>query len=754
MNKFIAIKLKSEWAKENILPRLIKYASKYIPFKPKRVHYYQFGDILIYSAESPSAGGFSEKNHVHVNEEGCLLFDGMPFLGEQDVTDNWAKTIDKATNHLNEDSTFELLLGNYSFMRIRNGAISAFGDFAGICPLFYMSNEDIYAVSNRQMLLAKTCMRQDNLAIDYKSLSWLPGQANIMGDVTIFHGVRLLEPGSYINIKDTCRIHTFSKQVWNGERRELSKIDFDEVFEILIAQFKAISRLPFNKLSLSLTGGMDSRLILSLALQSGLIDLVDDVFTNGREGSPEVEIAAYISNKVGVKHNARVSKPSEFDLDKTWENLKYHVFRFEGSVCPWDGIGSPASRSQLELNGMGGEVLSKHVKAHANLQLDTIEEAIMLFQNYQQKTDPLDILKGEYVEFQKQYMHDLVNQRHNSGIDLNDIGDILYIENRLTMWSGLIAANTYGKVRVFPLLNFAVARLAFQGGYVNRQMARVHFEIMKRAKRDLCELPFLGKSWDERLRPFLDGINVSAPYEPKQEAVSQNMVSWQWEFINQGWDQIKEFLLGAPNTGLFDIVDFDSLSRILDNRENIKSVIHAKELLSLIAMQILLTNQYIIHQEGKTEDIEYHSNIDQMTIHDGKPIIISQLPVVTLEIPTERIVRLRIDPIDQECKFALGKIWLVIDGVTHVISENGFDGLKPNARVKNPNKFSSFTFYECEGSDPHFSLEIPDDLLTSAKDISLYVQTLPFKRGRIMAYYDLGEGFSERLKVSKSISSA
>lgn len=630
MNKYLLVKLKSDWSKKNILLRILQYGQTYIPFRADIVHCYQFNDLLVFSAENTKAGGLrGGKNHVDTEGGHLLIFDGLPFIEDQQIENGWAKSLKSKIKQMTADEIFENLKGSYSLVKILNGSVIAFGDYSGLNPLFYINNDDVCAVSNRQMLLARICTRFDHFVLNYKSLSWLPGQSSIFGEDTVFAGVKLLQPGQYIQIEDSLQIYPFPLQVWSEEYRNLTSRDYDELTDILLGQARQINKIPFKRLIMSLTGGKDSRLVLALALESGLIDSVGEIFTFGREGSPEIETAAYIAKSLGLRHKARITKPSDFDLQARWKLLKYHVFQYEGSVCPWDGTNVPSktNKSVLELHGFAGEIY-KTMARHMFIDLRSPEDAMILFENYQQGTDPLQVMKPDFYRYQRESMHAMVQDLFGNGIRLNDLANILYINNRLTYWTGLLTYNIISLLRVFPLINFKATRLAYRGGHELRQTGRIHFEIMRRLNKDLTELPFLEKGWDARLHPYLQeaGIKITGPYKPKHEPISRNMVSWQWEFIDKGWDEIRSFLLDTRHSGLYDIINYDRLEKVLSSKNNIKTVLDAKELLSLISMQIFLTNQYIIDYQGADDEPEFMTNIEGIELFSERPSLLSAIP--------------------------------------------------------------------------------------------------------------------------------
>ena len=269
------------------------------------------GDTVIFSAENPKAGAFAQKSHFYFHEDKgeALLIEGAPFFDKMCSRTPWADAIHDALTELNIEYVQEKLLGTYNITKIGREGITSFTDFTGTYPLFYMDNNHVTAISNRQLLLAKICQEGHGVNYNYNAMSWLPGQACVLGKASIFQDVWHLKPSKFLHVKKSLTVNEFSSHFWDAPRRELLSSDYDEITDILLSQSKALSNLPIVQGGISLTGGKDSRLVLALALKSGLINKVKSTFTNGKEGSPEIEIAKYISEAVGVAHKSNISHP-------------------------------------------------------------------------------------------------------------------------------------------------------------------------------------------------------------------------------------------------------------------------------------------------------------------------------------------------------------------------------------------------------------------------------------------------------------
>ncbi|MBN2493227.1 MAG: methyltransferase domain-containing protein [Deltaproteobacteria bacterium] len=631
MNKFLVVKLRTDWARKHLLDRVVSDGLRQVPYHGDRIHLQllQKTDVLVFSVES-TRGPFERIDHVcSPRADEWFLFDGVPYSREQEFNaGRWAESLYERYRQGGTERFFEDTLGHFCLAHVEaDGRITAFGDFSGLAPLFTYENEHLSAVSNRQMLLARLCSPDGELHFDLQALSWLSGQSNLFGRQTAFRAVELIVPGEYWSLDPrtgSSERRRFRSRFWHP-RQDIEGVDYsdaqlDELTDHLLEQSRAIARLPFRSMTMDLTGGMDSRLVLALARRSGLLDRIDHVQTYGPSGdAPEIQVARKLADAVGARFQAQIHHPSEFDLVRTWERLRYHVFRYEGAICPIDGLLNPARHSRLNLSGSGGEIVRKHIKKHRLTNPKSLKEAMDLFQDYQQVMDPLKVQRDSVTESQRAFLRQQIAQKYEEGAALNDIVNLLYVENRMALWAGILLNNISGSIRIYPLVNFKATRLAFLSDSRQRQIDRIHFEAMRRLEPGLVEIPFMNTTWSSALAPYMKRAGLRAPDRPFQTTVPfsiESSLPWSAQFLEQAWPQIFDLFFEIPDSGLFEIVSPRDLKRLRGQLSQVvQSVVKIKQVLSLIEMQLLLTGDMIMQYDGDPEsEILLQTNVDGISL--------------------------------------------------------------------------------------------------------------------------------------------
>jgi asparagine synthetase B (glutamine-hydrolysing) len=179
------------------------------------------------------------------------------------------------------------------------GPVVLAGDWLGYRQLYWWRGDGIAAVSTSARALSL-------LAGGGFDRSGLAAQAMIgwqVGDRTIFEGVRALPPASIVSLAGgEATLRTYAEPL--SLTGPVPSVDdaVAEMAEILLSLQSSLLRAHPGTV-LQLTGGHDSRILLGAIpekLRHGLTAL-----TLGEPGHPDVVIAARISQRYGLRHDAR-----------------------------------------------------------------------------------------------------------------------------------------------------------------------------------------------------------------------------------------------------------------------------------------------------------------------------------------------------------------------------------------------------------------------------------------------------------------
>lgn len=192
----------------------------------------------------------------------------------------------------------DAITGSYNifiYYRTKQEAI-LLNDRLGFLPLYIYESESILLFSSRvESLIASGLM--SSVEIDLVSVSEALFFNYILSDNTYIKHVRMLGPGQVVKITSNGAIHI--RQYWQLSdifpEKPLSKKESLEAVDSALQQsiLKAISSTP-GTINFSLTGGWDSRLVLSY-----LMPIKDrlHLYSFGSPDSPDISIPRLIAQK-------------------------------------------------------------------------------------------------------------------------------------------------------------------------------------------------------------------------------------------------------------------------------------------------------------------------------------------------------------------------------------------------------------------------------------------------------------------------
>lgn len=568
-----------------------------IPFKPKYTAALELS-AACYLLAAEAGDPMQTQGYSTVGHNDALAFDGVPFLGDDVLSSDgkgWAASLRDLFRASSPDAVYDKLTGAYSiaYWSSEQEELTAFGDFSGTRPVFFFENEDFFGVSNRQTLLNPVLTPSGAPSFDPIALSWLLTQANIFGRASPFAGVTLLRPGEYLTYRKDGGLHlrSFARQAWNSE----GPPDYDRAFSHLRSQFTAFGRLDDGvKLSLSLTGGKDSRLVLAMAHAAGLTRRLS-VFTGGFEGSGEIKVAQELCGQLGLEHRAVVwQTPTAATARQGWDTLRAHGFRYEASPGGWDGAANvTTSATEVELTGVLGEAFKRVWPATRKVSLASVGEAKAAWTSFQQPTDPFGVVREE-VKARQQQIHDAwIDDRIGEGVDLDVLHELYYLENRMPWWAGCINANYLYRLRLAPLADLTALRECLASPVGDRQRERFHIEMLRRSHPGLLATPLYNDAWAPATAAIFPEMSLpTTPYADQSRAAPVSTTPWQIAFVRGGGDEIRDYLLSDRSSPLFDICDPQALERALADTSRISTLPSIKTVLNLVSATMAIRGDW------------------------------------------------------------------------------------------------------------------------------------------------------------------
>lgn len=212
--------------------------------------------------------------------------------------------------------TFLLVVGNKKEVNI-------FSDHLGVKKFFYTQKDGATYVSNDINLLVeiiKPKVNANHIAIYSVTNHFING-------ITIFNDIYYSSPACnlHFNGKQTdIKKHWSAEELFNSPKSESSYGEYANVFLSITKQY-----LDFYKpkdISLTLTGGSDSRIMLGALLHYGY---KPKTYTFGNPKSGDVIVAKAVAEKLGLAH----SNHFEANLSPSWfKNLTKEITQMGNSI--------------------------------------------------------------------------------------------------------------------------------------------------------------------------------------------------------------------------------------------------------------------------------------------------------------------------------------------------------------------------------------------------------------------------------------
>ena len=434
------------------------------------------------------------------------------------------------------DTATEPLSGTYNLTCISpEHGLTFSGDLAAFYPLYYTTSADHVVISNRSATVAAAL---GATGWSTGPLGWIIGIGHVCGEDVPAPGVRSLRAGhvgrvpwGHSHLTTAPPARRLMPPPGTGEGRpDLSPSEWDAVTDDLLGQVRALAALD-TPLYLQLSGGKDSRLLLSLLVGAGITDLQS--YTAGPPGA-EVRCAELVAATAGVSH--RMWMPEEArhpvrrelvgataadgPLAPLWHKVAQGLGRFDGIVATWAGVSSPQGPGSLMLKGWGGEIYRYKSRPAPLIELALLLpprpgaplDVHVLTACLLARIDPLRILAPTERDRQEAWLRRWVQETVDT-VRPDLLPDLFYIDHRLGQIAGPVTQDVPLRSVANPLVSFVATNLYSELSLHARSTDRLHYEVMRRLAPDLAALPFVGQVWRPEIRAIATQELASAPFE-------------------------------------------------------------------------------------------------------------------------------------------------------------------------------------------------------------------------------------------------
>lgn len=242
-------------------------------YKSGSVHFAQF-DLSVGWINHPKS--FSDGLPFwNENRDICLIFSGEEFSEPAEIENlkRAGHQVDSTASylvHLYEEKGsrfFESLNGTFSglIIDLREQKVVLFNDRYGLGRIYFHESAEGFFFASEAKALLKACPQLRR--IDMRGLGELFSLGCVMQDRTLFQDISLLPPASIWTFRpkeSVTKRSYFSKEVWESQET----LSADSYYEKLKETFARILPRYFRNgetVAMSLTGGLDSRIIMAWA---------------------------------------------------------------------------------------------------------------------------------------------------------------------------------------------------------------------------------------------------------------------------------------------------------------------------------------------------------------------------------------------------------------------------------------------------------------------------------------------------------
>jgi len=482
-------------------------------------------------------------------------------------------------------------------------------------PIYYAKKDDEYCLSSRIFTISKIF---DYTKINKKHVaSHIELQNLEVTNETIYENIYFIEFGSTITISDTLEIENNPDFLYDERLNKLYSEDkekyWDECYEKVKSQVKAFKEIGFTEqLNIGITGGMDSRLLLSLYHEH-----VKEAFTSGPLYSPEVMIGRMICEKLSITHKTPATKQT-IQSENLLKRMSIHIYDRQFEMSPWDlGRIFPDPMNGIRLDG------HEYLKQDAYTDKLSIEEVLErtkkdLNHNYIIKKEYLDKIIEDDREVERKYIE--------TTKDIRKYPKIRKVLNRGRWFCSAHETEFNHRFNILPLASDTLVKYNYNGSIESINNLECHVELIKRSNPELLDIPLFNNQFKTH------------PIPPIENKIPGKL-NYKNIYLVKYYDHIIKYI--KDNYDLIsDIVKTSFIEELtIENLEN-NSVLSQK-VYNLIGAIVLfkIEDSYKYREELDVNfDVEEEENIDTTDEDILKALIEYNKDIVNLKDKRKNIV--------------------------------------------------------------------------------------------------------------------
>ena len=307
-------------------------------------------NILVYEKVISPVINFTESdNGDFCASSGCFFYRGA----------NGRTALNQILHDFDPDNySPKSFLGVFTLIIKKSGRLFVLSDPLGASRMFHNRDKSIW--SSSFLALAENI---DGLSINAQGVYEYCFQETTYGETTPFNEIKMANSLKFFELTENGVIEHDQKASINFETSTASYDDLIEEHSALLQnQMQSVVSSYGPKIATALSGGYDSRLMLSLARNTGI---TPNVYVYGADGSPDVTVAKEIAKgqEFNINHINKANHPKP-NTEIYADIVKDTFYALDG--FPNEGIfdfgvnmitrRERAQKGTLILNGGGGEI--------------------------------------------------------------------------------------------------------------------------------------------------------------------------------------------------------------------------------------------------------------------------------------------------------------------------------------------------------------------------------------------------------------
>lgn len=533
-------------------------------------------------------------NYIYNNEGNITCFTG--YICSNEFNKNSSTICAQLHSKLiNNDDTkwLDNCLGEFQIINYTKKLLQVILSPSMTHPLYYREADSEIVISNRSSL-TQLSLYKKNIKIDIQSQLEIIAFDSILENNTAFLDTKCLERGYNISVNykySTPKLELIKrKDFWSTNYTAPPLEDaLDQINSLYEWFVNHLNLLQYqlnidDKMSFHLSGGKDSRLLLSLFQKSGLIKYFNSILTYGETSSdPEVRAAKLVTDHYKLKHEVKSRGVSN---NVFFEKLPQHIYQLEGEINCRILLGNYKNKGKTHFTGH--ELLRESFRNTEHLRNTRDVNSFIL---EKLPLDPIRVVnQNAYVEMKEKVFNIFDESIIRWNIKPENFFNYFFIIGRGSRWLGKITSMSspsglYSNIfAATPIVKYA-----HNIGVQNRNREIIHFGMLMNADSNILKYPFAKQKWHaDIISKYKDIYNIP-DYAIEGNGYNIRIENW-WDTIysmdkNQ---YIKRVIESLRHKDLDFYIDYDMLYYYIDVAKN-------PSMRAMLSIYAIISSNLLLH---------------------------------------------------------------------------------------------------------------------------------------------------------------